>query len=110
MFPLALRIAAERAARLPYAGADELPDELRTALSWSYAALDASTARVFRALGDPDRRPDPADARHLDRLVEVHLVEQDAAGSYRLLDPVRAFAAELRASARPATRRLSAVP
>ncbi len=109
-FPLALRIAAERAARLPYAGADELPDELRTALSWSYAALDASTARVFRALGDPDRRPDPADARQLDRLVEVHLVEQDAAGRYRLLEPVRAFAAELRASARPAARRLSAVP
>jgi DNA-binding SARP family transcriptional activator len=96
-FPLALRIAAERAARLPLAPVEELPDELRTALSWSYAALDPETARVFRMLGHGDVDSD-VDPRRLDRLVEVHLVEQDSTGRYRLHDPVRAFAAQLSAA------------
>jgi DNA-binding SARP family transcriptional activator len=93
-FPLTLRIAAERAARLPSAPVEELPEELWTALSWSYAALDPETARVFRSLGH-GAIGTHLDPRSLDRLVEVHLVEQDPAGRHRLLDPVRAFAARL---------------
>ena len=49
---------------------------------------------MFRSLGHGAIGPH-LDPRSLDRLVEVHLVEQDAAGRHRLLDPVRAFAARL---------------
>jgi tetratricopeptide (TPR) repeat protein len=68
--PLALRVAAERAATRPHSSltdvADELCDEqdrldlldtedeytgVRTAFSWSYRALPDSVARAFRLLG-----------------------------------------------------------
>ncbi|MFI2609505.1 ATP-binding protein [Kitasatospora sp. NPDC018619] len=70
--PLALRIAAERAASLPHMGLDDLIDELRdesalwdalsvgddedvdavrTVFAWSYRALPDQVARLFRLLG-----------------------------------------------------------
>ncbi|MFD4657205.1 ATP-binding protein [Kitasatospora sp. NPDC058444] len=70
--PLALRIAAERAASLPHMGLDELIDDLRdesalwdalsvgddedadsvrTVFAWSYRALPDQVARLFRLLG-----------------------------------------------------------
>ncbi|MEU3567814.1 tetratricopeptide repeat protein [Kitasatospora sp. NPDC036755] len=70
--PLALRIAAERAASLPHMGLDDLIDELRdesalwdalsvgddedadavrTVFAWSYRALPEQVARLFRLLG-----------------------------------------------------------
>lgn len=126
--PLALVIAAERAARQPTGGLHEFIEELRdererlTALdagddettnlrsvfSWSYRALDADTARMFRLLGLPpgvDLSPDAAAAlagttlaaarRLLDRLVDRSLVRQKADGRFELHDHVRAYAAEL---------------
>ncbi|WP_233221307.1 ATP-binding protein [Streptomyces carminius] len=70
--PLALRIAAERAAGSPYTGLDDLiadlrdesalwdvlstgddaeADAVRTVFAWSYRALPEAAARVFRLLG-----------------------------------------------------------
>ncbi|GAA2991986.1 tetratricopeptide repeat protein [Streptomyces lactacystinicus] len=70
--PLALRIAAERAASLPHMGLDDLIDDLRdesalwdalsvgddedvdavrTVFAWSYRALPEQVARLFRLLG-----------------------------------------------------------
>ncbi|MFE6049357.1 ATP-binding protein [Kitasatospora sp. NPDC056446] len=70
--PLALRIAAERAASLPHMGLDELiadlrdesalwdalsvgedgdADAVRTVFAWSYRALPDRVARLFRLLG-----------------------------------------------------------
>ncbi|MFJ8627480.1 ATP-binding protein [Kitasatospora sp. NPDC093550] len=70
--PLALRIAAERAASLPHMGLDELiadlrdesalwdaltvgededADAVRTVFAWSYRALPDHVARLFRLLG-----------------------------------------------------------
>ncbi len=125
--PLALSIAAERASREPGAGLLQLIDELRTererldaldvgdesadiraVFAWSYLALDADSARMFRLLGlhpGPDlSRPaaaalagiTPAEARRwLDRLVDSSLLQQRKAGRYELHDLLRAYAVEL---------------
>ncbi len=126
--PLALVIAAERAARQATGGLHsvvaELRDErdrlaaldagddettnLRAVFSWSYQALDADTARMFRLLGLPPGTDISAPAAAalagtslskarglLDRLVDRSLIDQRAGGRFQLHDHVRAYAAEL---------------
>jgi DNA-binding SARP family transcriptional activator/tetratricopeptide (TPR) repeat protein len=126
--PLALRILAERIARQPATRLVEFVDDLlerqdrldsfdahddagtnlRTVLSWSYAGLDAATARTFRLVGGLHPGGDISLAAaaaaagvpvtvariHLDRLAATHLVEQHRRDRYQLHDLVRAFAAE----------------
>ena len=125
--PLALVIAAEYAARQPETGlrdltgklrdepnrldaldvGDDRASNLRGVFSWSYAALDAEAARLFRLLaGQPaaDFSAELAGAvagvdgepvrRTLDRLVGVHLLQQSRAGRYQFHDLIRAYAAE----------------
>ncbi|WP_016905809.1 ATP-binding protein [Streptomyces xiaopingdaonensis] len=125
--PLALRIAAERAAGNPHLDLDDLIADLRdessrwSALStgddeeagavravfaWSYQALPAPAARLFRLLGlhpGPDFSAHAASAlasatlhetrRLLDTLVGAHLVTQKA-DRYELHDLLRAYAAD----------------
>ena len=125
--PLALRIAAERAIarprqtlaalaaqltaardRLDVLAADDDPaTSVRTVFSWSYQALPAATARMFRLLGvhpGPDIAIPAAAAlaatgaaeakRLLQALAGAHLLEETAAGRYRFHDLLRAYAAE----------------
>ena len=125
--PLALRIAAERAIarprqtlaalaaqltaardRLDVLTADDDPaTTVRTVFSWSYHALPAGTARMFRLLGvhpGPDiaipaaaalAATGTAEARQLlEALAAAHLLEEAAAGRYRFHDLLRAYAAE----------------
>jgi hypothetical protein len=124
--PLALRIAAERAAARTHVAlaevAADLADErrrldvldtgdastaVRTVFSWSYRALPADLARVFRLLGlhpGPDICVEavaalidttPAAAkRFLDRLIGLHLLEETTDGHFRLHDLLRSYAAE----------------
>jgi hypothetical protein len=138
--PLALSIAAERASREPEAGLFELIDELRTeqerldaldvgdesadvraVFAWSYQALDADSAQLFRLLGlhpGPDLSRPAAAAlagtttaevrRRLDRLVDSSLLQQRMAGPLRATRPApylrgRAGRAPRRAG-RPADR------
>jgi tetratricopeptide (TPR) repeat protein len=127
--PLALRIAAERAAgwaSLPLGALiDDLRDEsarwsvltadgeegsgaMRSVFEWSYRALPAPAARLFRLLGlHPGNEfglPAVASlagggsrqARSLlDTLVRAHLLERRPAGRYEFHDLLRAYAAEL---------------
>ncbi|MGF1430411.1 ATP-binding protein [Kitasatospora sp. LaBMicrA B282] len=127
--PLALRIAAERAAGRPLMPLDDLIQDLRdesglwdalsaadaegaeeseavrTVFAWSYRALPAEAARLFRLLGlhPSGEFSDLAAAalagtalrptrRLLDALVAAHLVEQTAADRYRFHDLLRAYA------------------
>ncbi len=124
--PLALRIAAERAAARPHVAlaevAADLADErrrldvldtgdastaVRAVFSWSYHALPADLARVFRLLGlhpGPDICVEavatlidttPAAARrYLDRLIGLHLLEETTHDHFRLHDLLRSYAAE----------------
>ncbi|MFD7655540.1 ATP-binding protein [Actinosynnema sp. NPDC059797] len=124
--PLALRIAAERASSRPLmplreliadlrdesalwdaltAEDDEEADAVRSVFAWSYRALPAPAAKLFRLLG---LHPGPdfgipaaaaligaghAVARHLlDLLVGTHVLEQHAPGRYRFHDLLRAYA------------------
>jgi tetratricopeptide (TPR) repeat protein len=126
--PLALRIAAERAAVRPHmllrdligdlqdesalwdalsTEVDEAADAVRTVFAWSYRALSADTARLFRLLG---LHPGPefsaaaaaalADAppaqtrRLLDGLVGVHLLEQVGHDKYQFHDLLYAYASD----------------
>jgi DNA-binding SARP family transcriptional activator/tetratricopeptide (TPR) repeat protein len=124
--PLALAIAAARAAAYPGFPLARLADELRdtaggldafavgdaatdvrTVFSWSYQALSAEAARLFRLLGLPPR-PDisaPAAAsltgvsrqqcrQLLAELTGAHLLAEHAPGRYVLHDLLRAYAAE----------------
>lgn len=126
--PLALRIAAQQVAthparsvtdvvaeladdrdRLDLLDVDDGPGtDIRAVLSWSYDALPAEAARLFRMLGvlpgaDADEAAlaalsgtEPrALRRHLSTLVRAHLVDSDAEGRYQLHDVLRAYAAEL---------------
>jgi hypothetical protein len=119
--PLALAIAAERAhrsttlaevvAELEHARLDALDtgeDSVRRTLSWSYRALPATAAAMFRALGvQPERDVDVRTAAALvglpvrgalvalDQLVAVHLVEQHRPGRYEVPDLVHRYAAEV---------------
>ncbi|WP_051798378.1 ATP-binding protein [Streptomyces sp. NRRL S-337] len=127
--PLALRIAAERAASWPSMPLSELiedlrdesalwnvlttteekggPDAMRSVFEWSYRALPAPAARLFRILGlHPGNEfglpavagmagVEPAEARaQLDTLVSAHLLERRPAGRYEFHDLLRAYAAD----------------
>ncbi|MFD0408157.1 ATP-binding protein [Kitasatospora sp. NPDC127116] len=126
--PLALRIAAERAAGRPrmllndliqdlrdesslwdaLSSADEEdPEAVRSVFAWSYRALPAGAARLFRMLGlHPTGEFSTAAAaalvassvrqagRLLDGLVATHMVEQTAPDRYRFHDLLRAYAVD----------------
>lgn len=124
--PLALRIAAERIeahpARTPPglieeiarrgldaldAGGDPLVD-VRTVFSWSYAALSAPAARMFRLLGlvPGPRVAESAVAclagttvetarRAMDELVRAHMVTAVTPAGYRQHDLLKLYASEL---------------
>lgn len=126
--PLALRIAAERAASHPHmriddliadlrdesalwdalsTGIDEEAEAVRTVFAWSYRALPAHSAWLFRLLGI---HPGPEFSLHaaaaladltlgrarqvLDDLVGAHLLEQTAPDRFQFHDLLRAFATE----------------
>jgi tetratricopeptide (TPR) repeat protein len=124
--PLALAIAAARAAARPGVPLATLAAELRdaaggldafaagdgatdarTVFSWSYRALSADAARLFRLLG-LHRGPDiallaaaslaglPPDRCRplLAELVRAHLLAEQARGRYSCHDLLRAYAAE----------------
>ncbi|WP_432253233.1 BTAD domain-containing putative transcriptional regulator [Streptomyces sp. HNM1019] len=125
--PLALAIVAARAATHPRFGLGALAGELRAArgsldafeggdattdvravFSWSYHALDADTARLFRLLGvhpGPDIAapaaaslvgiPVPQARRLLIQLTRAHLITERAPGQYGFHDLLRAYAVEL---------------
>ncbi|MFI1485405.1 AfsR/SARP family transcriptional regulator [Streptomyces sp. NPDC020747] len=125
--PLALAIVAARAAaqpRLPLAalagelrGADgrldaldggEATSRVRAVFSWSYQALSADAARLFRLLGlhpGPDAAlpvvaaladvPATGARVLLAELVRGHLLTEHAPGRYTFHDLLRAYAAEL---------------
>jgi tetratricopeptide (TPR) repeat protein len=126
--PLALRIAAERAASRPHMPLHELIEDLRdesslwdalsthddeeadavrSVFAWSYRALPAEAAQLFRRLGlhpGPEFSDHAAAAltatttrrvrRLLDTLVGTHMVEQVAPDRYRFHDLLRAYAQE----------------
>ncbi|WSR66606.1 tetratricopeptide repeat protein [Streptomyces sp. NBC_01198] len=126
--PLALRIAAERAASHPHmcleeliaelrdesalwdalsTGSEDEADAVRTVFAWSYRALSAPAARLFRLLGlhpGAEFGLHPAAAladltisrarQLLDDLVGAHLVEQTAPDRYQFHDLLRAYATE----------------
>lgn len=125
LLPLALRIAAEHAASRPALSLAKLAAELdqhrldlldtgdertaiRSVFSWSYRQLPPQLAQAFRLIGlhpgqDFDAfalaaltDTDLATAhRVLDQLRDVHLVESNNAGRFRLHDLLREYAAEL---------------
>ncbi|WP_185845983.1 BTAD domain-containing putative transcriptional regulator [Kibdelosporangium aridum] len=118
--PLALAIAAERAAREPAAfpmerqyaldvldSGDDATTDLRAVFSWSYDALSADTARMFRLIGTAPgidisvpaaaalADVDTARARHLlDQLVATNQLHHKRPGRYQLHDLLRAYGAE----------------
>jgi tetratricopeptide (TPR) repeat protein len=126
--PLALRIAAERAAAHPHlylddliadlrdesalwdtlsTGSDEEAEAVRTVFAWSYRALSAPAAQLFRLLGlhpAPEFGPHAAAAlaeltlgrarQLLDDLVGAHLLEQTAPDRYQFHDLLRAYATD----------------
>jgi tetratricopeptide (TPR) repeat protein len=122
--PLALSIAAARAANQPLLPVGYLVDELRTertrldafdlgdsdldvraVFSWSYRAVSPPAARLFRLIGlhpGPDIDTDACAALVDDRaegpllaeLTTAHLVEEYRPGRFRLHDLLRAYARE----------------
>jgi DNA-binding SARP family transcriptional activator/tetratricopeptide (TPR) repeat protein len=125
--PLALAIIAARAARHPDFALAQLADELRdrqdrlnalsgadaatdvrAVFSWSYGALSAAAARLFRLLGlhpGPDIA-EPAAAslagadasqvrRLLAELTNAHLISEHRPGRYAFHDLLRAYAVYL---------------
>lgn len=126
--PLALRIAAERAAarpRMPLSALirdlrdesslwdalssedEEEADAVRSVFAWSYRALPAAAARLFRLLGlHPGAEfstgaaaaladlPEPETARLLDVLAGAYLLEQPGPERYGFHDLLRAYAAD----------------
>ncbi|MBB5841005.1 BTAD domain-containing putative transcriptional regulator [Kribbella italica] len=140
--PLALTVAAECAGRHPDSplaelvaqlqdeqqrldvldSGEDLPTSLRAVMSWSYHALDADAARLFRLLAlhpGADIAPPVAAAlaglsqrettRLLDRLAETHLIGSPRFRSYTMHDLVRLYAAEQGAVDDPADQRDAAV-
>jgi len=138
--PLALAIVAARAAASPgfplAALAAQLSDgrgsldtfatgdpgsELRTVFSWSYRALTAGAARLFRLLGlHPGPEISAAAAASaaglaarqagplLAELTRAHLIEEVAPGRYTVHDLLSAYAAELASRHDPAGQRQDA--
>ncbi len=140
--PLALRIAAERAAANPHttlaalvtaldaerdrldllATADgDQTTAVRAVFSWSYQALPAAAARLFRLLG---LHPGPAFSDLaaaaiagltpaatrplLDTLTAAHLLQPAAPGRHRFHDLLRVYAADRAAADEPAPDRAAA--
>jgi tetratricopeptide (TPR) repeat protein len=122
--PLALRVAAERLRprqsladlvaeldernRLDVLAAEDDDTTPRTVLSWSYDALPAPAARMFRLLAlhpGPEISVPAATALagttteetrlQLDTLVRAHLLEVTRTGRYRLTGLLRVYANEL---------------
>ena len=106
--PLA-HVAADlrSAAGLDCLAAGDPRADLRTAFSWSYAALSAPAARLFRLLGPhPGSDITPAAAAslagistrecltQLTDLESAHLLTQQRSGRYSMHDLLRAYAAE----------------
>ncbi|MFG2357025.1 ATP-binding protein [Streptomyces sp. NPDC048521] len=105
-----LRLAARELeeARLDALSTGDRRADVRAVFSWSYRALDAETARVFRHLA---LHPGPAASleaaaslvgtrparvrRHLRALTSASLLSRDADGRYVLHDLVRAYGIEL---------------
>jgi tetratricopeptide (TPR) repeat protein len=106
--------------RLDMLSCGDLPANLRAAMSWSYHALTADSAGVFRLLG---LIPGPSigalgaaaltrspNARELLRdLANAHLVQQYAPGRYRMHDLIRIYAAECARHDSPAADNIAAV-
>ena len=139
--PLALAVVAVRAATNPSftlaAVAGELRDsrlaldalaagdpasDVRAVLSWSYHALDAGAARLFRLLGlhgGPDvsaataasliGEPVRRTRMLLADLARVHLVLEHQPGRYGMHDLLRAYAAELAEAIDPPAERQQAL-
>jgi DNA-binding SARP family transcriptional activator/Tfp pilus assembly protein PilF len=137
--PLALNIAAARAAlnpawpladlvedlhssRLGALALGEAAADVRAVISWSYQTLDPRTARVLRLLslhpGTDISVPtaaavtglDPADVRRaLNELTAAHLLAEPTPGRYAGHDLLRAFAAEATAARESAEDRDAAV-
>lgn len=141
--PLALRIAAERAASRPYmalgeliadlrdgsalwdalsTGGEEEAEAVRTVFTWSYRALPAPAARLFRLLGlypGSEFAPHVAAAladiplgrarQVLDDLVGAHLLEQTGTDRFQFHDLLRAYAAGQALREEPAEERRAAV-
>ncbi|WP_037644883.1 ATP-binding protein [Streptomyces hygroscopicus] len=141
--PLALRIAAERAASHPHlrladliadlrdesalwdalsTGDDEEAEAVRTVFAWSYRALSAQAARLFRLLGlhpGPEFGLQAAAAlagagssrtrQLLDSLVGAHLLEQTAPDRYQFHDLLRAYAIDQAQHEEPPAEREAAL-
>ncbi|QWF83491.1 tetratricopeptide repeat protein [Amycolatopsis sp. CA-230715] len=136
--PLALRIAAERVvtgldqhvselvAQMRTGGLDLLDlDErtaVRTVFSWSYRALPAESARMFRLLGlHPGRSVSTAAAaaltgtseahaqRLIGALVSAHLVETAGRDTYHVHDLLQRYARELTTAVDAQAERTEAV-
>ncbi|MEU9792348.1 tetratricopeptide repeat protein [Streptomyces sparsogenes] len=141
--PLALRIAAERAASHPHlrladliadlrdesalwdalsTGDDEEAEAIRTVFAWSYRALSAQAARLFRLLGlhpGPEFGLQAAAAlagagasrtrQLLDSLVGAHLLEQTAPDRYQFHDLLRAYAIDQAQHEEPPAEREAAL-
>lgn len=96
--------------------------EVRAALAVSYHHLDRDAARLFRFISlnpGPDITavaagaligldPDAADLL-LDRLVQVHLVEERVSGRYHMHDLIRLFAKEINESEDDSASRMGAL-
>lgn len=135
--PLAVRVAAELAARQPAAELTDLVSELDAALldvpdddpyaavgtvfSWSLRALPDSAATMFRLLGlhpGPDitaaaaaslaGRPVPAARAELARLTRANLVTATGPGRYGLHDLLRRYAVRLAGTVEPEEARRQA--
>lgn len=90
-----------------FAGGDDITTDVRAVFSWSYKALSASAARLFRLLGlhsGPDISAPavtalaglpPREARGLlGELTRAHLLTEHFPGRYALHDLLRVYAAE----------------
>ncbi|MGX7827257.1 ATP-binding protein [Actinokineospora sp. 24-640] len=141
--PLALRIAAERASSRPLmllseliadlrdesglwdalsSDDDEESDAVRAVFAWSYRALPADAARMFRLLGlHPGHEISvPAAAALmgvgtgrarslLDALVGSHVLEQRSPGRYEFHDLLRAYALDQAIAQETAADQIAAV-
>jgi tetratricopeptide (TPR) repeat protein len=139
--PLALSMVAARAAansrlplaelaeelretrgRLPALGGDDTRTDLRAVFSWSYRALSAPAARLFRLLGlhaGPDIGVSAAASLAglgvpevralLAELASAHLIADRGRGRFTFHDLLRAYAGELAVADDPAGERREAI-
>ncbi|MGW5720653.1 BTAD domain-containing putative transcriptional regulator [Amycolatopsis sp. NPDC003865] len=138
--PLAIRILAVRAAQFPELALDEFVDSLdadllgafdladgegtniRSVLSYSYQALEPSTARLLRLLGLPTGVDFTAPAAaavagldlaavrpKLETLAAAHLLAQPKPGRYQFHDLIRAYAGEVASQVDTASQRDAAL-